>query len=147
MPCPGTTWSMAASMSATESSPWARSASAACSWVTPAGIWAPKTPAKTRSVAPPRIFGPIALSSDAAHGEGDDRPDDEPLGRHEAQHPLRRGDEVLRLLGRHPDGHVRGSAAARGRRAAARLRGALLLGLDLAHAASSVACWLSTIST
>ena len=147
MPCPGTTWSIAASMSATESSPCARSASAACSWVTPAGICAPKTPANTRSVAPPRIFGPIALSSTLPTANATTAQTTSRSGAMQAQHALRRGDEVLRLLGRHPDGGVRRAAAARGSRAAALLGGALLLGLELAHAASSVACWLSTIST
>src|ERR671913_159491 len=48
-------------MSATWSSPRARRSWAACSWVTPEGIWLPKTPAKTMSVAVPRILGPTAL--------------------------------------------------------------------------------------
>ena len=58
MPGPGTT-SIRASMSAKLSLPAARAAATACSAVVPAGSCRPTTPAKIRSVAWPRIFGPI----------------------------------------------------------------------------------------
>src|SRR3954468_1644275 len=57
MPCPGTTWLLVITL-ATLSFPAARAAAAACSVVSPAGSCRPRTPAKMRSVARPRIFGP-----------------------------------------------------------------------------------------
>src|SRR3954469_3614436 len=57
MPCPGTTWLLVITL-ATLSFPAARAAAAACSVVSPAGSCRPRTPAKMRSVARPRILGP-----------------------------------------------------------------------------------------
>src|SRR3954452_1377380 len=57
MPCPGTTWLLVITL-ATLPCPEARAAAAACSVVSPAGSCRPRTPAKIRSVARPRIFGP-----------------------------------------------------------------------------------------
>ena len=62
MPCPGMK-STLLSRSAYPSCPLARRPSTTCSLVMPAGIWPPMTPAKMRSVARPRILGPIELSA------------------------------------------------------------------------------------
>ena len=62
-PCPGTRFSVLAIRSACRTSPCARSASAACSCVVPSGMLRPRTPAKIRSVARPRIRGPIDISA------------------------------------------------------------------------------------
>ena len=63
MPWPGTTGPSRRACRRGCPGPRPAAPSAACCWVTPAGICVPKTPAKIRSVAPPRIFGPIALST------------------------------------------------------------------------------------
>ena len=87
------------------------------------------------------------VEHDACHGEHEHGDEPGALGAEGAQQPLRRGAEVLRLLGRHAHPHVRGAAHGARTGAAPGLGGLLLLGLDaLAHAASSVACWDSTIS-
>src|SRR3954470_4431051 len=57
MPWPGTTWLLVITL-ATLPCPAARAAAAACSVLSPAGSCRPRTPAKMRSVARPRIFGP-----------------------------------------------------------------------------------------
>src|SRR5688572_24643603 len=62
-PCPGTRLSVLAIRSACRTSPCARRASAACSCVVPSGMLRPRTPAKIRSVARPRIRGPIDISA------------------------------------------------------------------------------------
>ncbi len=60
MPLPGVK-SVLFSMSAIWPRPWSRIDWSTCSLVAPAGICLPMMPAKTRSVALPRIFGPITL--------------------------------------------------------------------------------------
>lgn len=60
MPLPGVK-SVPCSMSAIRPWPWARIWSRTCCLVAPAGICRPTMPEKTRSVARPRIFGPITL--------------------------------------------------------------------------------------
>ncbi|CAM5661096.1 hypothetical protein STENM223S_03368 [Streptomyces tendae] len=60
MPCPGVK-SVLRSMSATLPSPRSRMAARTCSFVAPEGMSRPTMPAKTRSVARPRIFGPTTL--------------------------------------------------------------------------------------
>ncbi|CAM5670692.1 hypothetical protein SCALM49S_08555 [Streptomyces californicus] len=62
MPSPGVK-STPESMSAIDPRPSARSASIACAFVVPSGIPRPTTPAKIRSVAMPRIFGPATDSA------------------------------------------------------------------------------------
>src|SRR6476469_3880152 len=58
MPSPGTRSGMPEIRSASPLSPRARAASTACCWVVPGGSRRPITPAKIRSVACPRIYGP-----------------------------------------------------------------------------------------
>jgi hypothetical protein len=60
MPSPGVK-SVLRSMSATSPSPRSRIESSTCSLEAPSGISRPTMPEKTRSVASPRIFGPITL--------------------------------------------------------------------------------------
>ncbi len=62
MPLPGVK-SVPDSMSAMPSWPLACSPSSACCLVIPSGICRPTIPAKTRSVACPRIFGPITVQT------------------------------------------------------------------------------------
>ena len=74
-------------------------------WSTPAGICSPKTPAKMRSVAWPRIFGPTAVSATLTTASTSHDDHEHPLRAQPAEQPLGRRAEVLRLLARLADPH------------------------------------------
>ena len=89
MPEPGTR-RIVDTMDASCSWPWARSPATTCSCVTPVGNWRLMTPSKMRSVASPRIFGPMTANSDADDREHDDDGDARPLGAKAPEQPPRR---------------------------------------------------------
>ena len=88
-PTPGTTF-IRDSRSANVLSPRARAAATACSFVMPAGSCRPITPLNNRSVAWPRMRGPIDADRDPADAQQDHRRGQSALRRQPFHQPDRR---------------------------------------------------------